>query len=293
MNLKIYQKGQTGNIQILKHITHAIAKEAHLKFTCDPSNAAHNHYEAILHLHKPTQRHTDEEVTIATLCPSTLEQPISLDDADNVIDLTDNSEMTTSEQSDSLQNNTSNNELQFPTHLFLKTEAEWVDKLLHDINGFKGYKIKCSPQEWVQKSQDLRYFKMNTLRRKDPMGMRKAGRCIRSLYCMSNDCPFKHSAEEKSNLMNFQNVSGHKVCFSCRNISRRKWCSSHKMTEYCRESEILTVYQTGAHKCPLKKTQKYTEGRSEMQCSEKEIWVLKAFNRLKWDRQLPMVKFGR
>ena len=62
-----------------------------------------------------------------------------------MIDLTDDSEMTTSEQMDSLQNNTSNNELQFPIHLFIKMEAEWVDELPHHINGFKLYKIKCSP----------------------------------------------------------------------------------------------------------------------------------------------------
>ena len=53
LNLTIYQKGLTGNIQILKHITHATAKEAHLKFTYDPSNVANNHYEAILLLDKP------------------------------------------------------------------------------------------------------------------------------------------------------------------------------------------------------------------------------------------------
>ena len=137
MNLKIYQKGPTGNVQILKHITHATAKEANLKFTCDPSNMANNHYEAILLLDEPTQKHTDETVTIESPCPSTLEQPICLDDADDVIDLTP-------EQSDSLQNNTGDNELQFPMHLFLKTEVEWVDldKLSHDINGFKLNKIK-------------------------------------------------------------------------------------------------------------------------------------------------------
>ena len=99
-------------------------------------------------------------------------------------------------------------------------------------------------------------LKMNTLRRKDLIGMRKVGRCIRSLYCVSNDCPFKHSAEGKSNTTNFQNVSGHQVCFSCGNIARRKWCDACKMTEYCRESEILTVYHIGVHKCPLKKDSK-------------------------------------
>ena len=119
MNLSIYQKGPTGNIQILEHITHPTAKEAHLKFTHDPSNVANNHYEATLLLDEPTQRHTDEEVTIESPHPSTFEQPICLDDADDVIDLTDDSEMT-AEQSDSFQNNTSDNELQFPMHLFLK-----------------------------------------------------------------------------------------------------------------------------------------------------------------------------
>ena len=43
------------------------------------------------------------------------------------------------------------------------------------------------------------------------------------------------------------------------------------MTEYCREPESLTVYHIGAHKCPLKKTQKCTESRSEMQSSETEV----------------------
>ena len=138
-------------------------------------------------------------------------------------------------------------------HLFLKTEAEWVDELPQDINGFKLHKIKCSPQEWVQKSQDLRYFKMNTLRRKDLTGMRKVGRCIRSLYCMFTIAHFECSVEGKSNMMNFQNVSRHKVCFSCGNIVSRKWCGACKMTEYCRESETLTVYHIGVHKCPFEK----------------------------------------
>ena len=178
-------------------------------------------------------------------------------------------------------------------HLFLKTDCALVDELPHDINGFKLYKIKCSPQEWLQKSQDLRYFKMNTSRRKDLIGTRRVGICIGSLYCMSTDCPFKCSVDGKLNITNFQNVNRHKVCFSCGNIASRKWCSAHKMTEYCREYETLTVYHIGVHKCPLKKTQKYTESRSEIQCSEIEVSVLGAFNKLKLVRHLLMVTFGR
>ena len=142
VNLKIYQKGPLGNIQILEYITNATVKEIHLKFTHDPSNVASNHYDSILLLEEPTPRHTDEDVTIEIPCTSTIKQPICLDDAD-VIDLTDDSEMTTSKQPESPHNNTSD-ELQFPMHLFINTEAEYADELPHDINGFTLYKIKCS-----------------------------------------------------------------------------------------------------------------------------------------------------
>ena len=57
-------------------------------------------------------------------------------------------------------------------------------------------------------------------------------------------------------MMNFQNVSGHKVCFSCGSIASRKWCGARIMTEYCWESETLTVYHVGVHKCHLKKDTK-------------------------------------
>ena len=100
LNLTIYQKGLKGDIQIFKHTTHATGKEVHLKFTCDPNNAANNYYEAILQLNKPTERNAEEEVTIESPCPSTFEQPISLDHADDVTDLTDDSEMTTFQQPD-------------------------------------------------------------------------------------------------------------------------------------------------------------------------------------------------
>ena len=68
-----------------------------------------NHYEAILLLSKPTERYTEEEGTIESPHPSTFVQPICLDDADDVSDLTDDSEMTASQQVDSLHYNTSNN----------------------------------------------------------------------------------------------------------------------------------------------------------------------------------------
>ena len=149
MNLKIYQKGTSGDIQILEHIANATGKEIHLKFTHDNSNMAKNHYDSILLLEEPTPSHTDEQVTIESPCPSTIGQPTSLDDAD-AIDLTEDSNITTSKHPKTPHNNTSD-EWQFPMHIFVKSEAECVDELPHDIDGFKLYKIKCSQQEWVEK----------------------------------------------------------------------------------------------------------------------------------------------
>ena len=47
-----------------------------------------------------------------------------------------------------MPHNNTGDDLQFPMHLFLKTEGECVDELPHDIDGFRLYKIKCSQQEW-------------------------------------------------------------------------------------------------------------------------------------------------
>ena len=223
LNLTVYQKGQKGNIQILEQTIHTIGKGVHLKFTRNPCNLAHNYYGAILLFDKPAWRCREEQFTTEGPHSSTLEQPISQDDADEVIDMTDDSEMTAIHQLELVHYTTSNNELQFPTHLFVNIAAEWVEDLPQDIDGLKLY-IKCLPREWFHKSWDLRYFKMHSLRRKGLIGTQKVGRCIRNLYCSYDDWPFKLSAEGKGNTSNFQNVDGHKICFSCGNVASRQWC---------------------------------------------------------------------
>ena len=94
---------------------------------------ANNHYEPIMLLNSPTDRHTEEEVTIQSPHPNTLEQPISLDDADDVLDLTDDSEMPAIQIPDIVQYNTSINQL----HLFVNIAAEWVNNLPYDTNRLK------------------------------------------------------------------------------------------------------------------------------------------------------------
>ena len=80
-----------------------------MKFTQNLCNLANNHYEVLLFLHKPVEGHRKDEATIENPHLSTLEQPISQADADDVVDLTDDSEMTAVHQLESVQYNTSNN----------------------------------------------------------------------------------------------------------------------------------------------------------------------------------------
>ena len=95
INLKIYQRGTSGNIQIQEHITNTTGKEIHLKFTHDNSNVAMNHYDCILLLEEPIPCHTDEQVTIESPPLAYTGQATCMDDAD-VIDLTEDCNSTAS-----------------------------------------------------------------------------------------------------------------------------------------------------------------------------------------------------
>ena len=55
---------------------------------------------------------------------------------------------------------------------------EWVEDLPQDIDGMNIFKIKYFLREWVEKTQDLRYFKRHSSSRKGLIGTRKVGRCV-------------------------------------------------------------------------------------------------------------------
>ena len=93
MNLPIYQKGQDGNIHIIEQTINARGRQVHLKFTLDPHNPTKNHYDAILLLHKPVKVFDHDEHNFENPNSASL-QLIMQDYADEVIDLTDDSETT-------------------------------------------------------------------------------------------------------------------------------------------------------------------------------------------------------
>ena len=77
------------------------------------------------------------------------------------------------------------------------TAAEWVDNLLHKIDGLKLYKINVPHKNGFRKARIWGTSKMHPSRRKDVIGTRKVGRCIRNPYCSYDDCPFKAFCRRK------------------------------------------------------------------------------------------------
>ena len=63
--------------------------------------------------------------------------------------------------------------------LFISKDFEpyWIDVVPFDING-NMYKKKFTQSEWVERTADLRYFKMSYSKRVDLRGTRKVGRCL-------------------------------------------------------------------------------------------------------------------
>ena len=120
-------------------------------------NPANTHSGAILLFDKP---HHKAEDNYESPSPTSL-WLIMQGDVDEVIDLIGDSETTFMQHPKFVPHNNINNELQSPTNLFMNIAPEWKD-LPQDIYGMKIYKMKCLPREWVQKSQDLRYFTMHS-----------------------------------------------------------------------------------------------------------------------------------
>ena len=64
-------------------------------------------------------------------------------------------------------------------------KIEHMHKLPWDIDEDHHFQMKCTKDQWVDKSEDERWFNMHTSSRKGLNGKRKTRHCIGSLFCVS------------------------------------------------------------------------------------------------------------
>ena len=102
------------------------------------------------------------------------------------------------------------------------------EELARRYHGMKIFKIKGLPREWVERTHDLRHFKLHSSQRKGFIGTRKVGKSIGNMYCLFNECPSKVLADGNKNASNFQNAIGNKICLSCRHLANQEGCGERK-----------------------------------------------------------------
>ena len=136
---------------------------------------------------------------------------------------------------------------------YIATDIEKVKKLPWDVDGEHCFQMKCTKDQWVDKSKDGRWFNMHTSSRKGFHGKQKTGQCIGSLLCLNPQCPkLRMEGMCNSNPQEFGREKIGRVCKCCGYYAKHFHCGALKNTEYDYETGMLTVWYEGKHNCIVK-----------------------------------------
>ena len=136
---------------------------------------------------------------------------------------------------------------------YIATDIEKVEKLPWDVDGEHCFQMKCTKDQWVDKSKDGWWFNMHTSSRKGFHGKQKMGQCIGSLLCLNPQCPkLRMEGICNSNPQEFGQEKIGRVCKCCGYYTKHFHCGALKNTEYDYETGTLTVWYEGKHNCIVK-----------------------------------------
>ena len=133
---------------------------------------------------------------------------------------------------------------------------ELVEKLPHDINGLKKYRLRCNVKrkDQVMKiTKDGRPWKLwNTSSRKGFTGVRRIARCKGSFTCTLASCSFalEHG---KPNKVHFRKQPDGTDCFVCGLPAENVPCPGVKIWEFDKSCSEVVVYHQGDHTCDVEK----------------------------------------
>ena len=110
------------------------------------------------------------------------------------------------------------------------------------------YVIKCSEDYWWDKQIDSYHWKFTKSSQVGLNGIRKFETCRGSFICKNDMCT-KYTTENVQNRIDFQKDFNAHTCKSCGFYVHREFCGCVKVTEFDRETNVLTVYHQGTHTC--------------------------------------------
>ena len=134
---------------------------------------------------------------------------------------------------------------------FVGIQPKLLEKVPWDIDGTQIITINCTKNQWVDRSKDGRWWKINTSTRKGLNGVRRIGHCKGSIICENQQCS-KFLSEGVVNTNKFSQEGGLFICNYCGSFVAHQWCGCICLTEYDRDTHKLTYYHQGNHNCNVK-----------------------------------------
>ena len=164
--------------------------------------------------------------------------------------------------------------------MFELIETEVINEVPWDVDGTHKYENECKVNEWVDRSKDGRWYKMNSSGRKGFKGTRKTGICKRSMMYENTACT-KLLTMGVCNTNEFTYETGGYVCKCCGYFVMVENCGCKKITEYD-EKKLLTVWYQGKHNCHIKlNLKKKTDFLKSLPVNTE--WIQKTPHKLKLD----------
>ena len=68
-----------------------------------------------------------------------------------------------------------------------------------------------------------------------------------------------YMAHQVSNALNFETIQHEYRCKHCNQFAKRDWCGAQKAIEYKSNTETMTIWHQGLHKCTLRPGHKSKE----------------------------------
>ena len=114
---------------------------------------------------------------------------------------------------------------------FVGIQPKLLEKVPWDIDGTQIITINCTENQWVDRSKDGRWWKINTSTRKGLNGVWCIGHCKGSIICENRQCS-KLLSEGVVNTNEFSQEGGLFICNCCGSFVAHQWCGCIRLTEY-------------------------------------------------------------
>ena len=132
-------------------------------------------------------------------------------------------------------------------------EIEHVDAIPWDVDGDHKYRLLAEPDQWIDKTKDGHWYKMNTSSNNALNGFRKTVVCSGSILCQNIGCSkLQTEGVLNSNPSDFTHQFGCHVCKCCGFFTVEINCGCKKEAEYNLDTKEVTVCYEGEHNCTPK-----------------------------------------